>query len=122
MSTYKRGYGLCFRWSDDGQWSQCRLDEPETRIRKTDENGRSIEGMVVGPLEVDHEGKPKLDGPLVMSAESLFAGFTKSDCRTQDAILGTLHQCKTCDGIGRVIVDMSCEKCNGEGRVDKTKT
>lgn len=125
MSTYKRGYGQCFRWFNDGdkvEWRQCRLDEPETRIRKTDENGRSIDGMVVGPLELDEAGEPKLDGPLVMNVKAMLDDFAKRDSRTQDAVLGTIYQCKTCDGTGRVIVDRACEKCDGNGRVEKSKT
>lgn len=64
MSVYKRGYGKCFRWTGEGTWTPCSVDEPETRERKKDSSGKSIEGMVVGRWDGREES---LDGPLTMT-------------------------------------------------------
>lgn len=53
MSVYQRGKGKCYRWfPEGGEWRECAIDEPETRIRNHDANGNLIEGMIVAPLGV----------------------------------------------------------------------
>lgn len=70
MSVYMRGHGKCFRWTDLGTWVECLIDEPETRERKKDAQGKSIEGMIIGPWEGMEDS---LQGPLTMGVQDFLS-------------------------------------------------